>query len=115
MKSFSSKYLYHVCVLYSNEEAARYLETYKAYENKPPDILKERVESDTTARVKMLHHIIITSLMLISQAIECLTSVKKINKSNAAMLIDSFKVLYCQHYCENHFLPLDDGQHCTSQ
>ena len=43
-------------VLCSNEEAARYLETYKAYENKPPDILKERVESDTTARVNILHH-----------------------------------------------------------
>ena len=44
----------------SIEEAARYLETYKAYENKPPDVLKERVESDTSgARVGhciILHH-----------------------------------------------------------
>lgn len=58
MKIFSSEYLNHICVyvLYSNEEAARYLETYKAYENKPPDILKERVESDTTARVIVLYH-----------------------------------------------------------
>ena len=101
-EKFSSK-----CVLYSNEEAARYLETYKAYENKPPDILKERVESDTTSRVNT--YIIITSLMLICQAIECLTSVKKINKSNAAMLIDSFKVFHYHYNCGNHFLSLDNG------
>lgn len=36
---------------FSNEEAARYLETYKAYENKPPDILKERTDSDFSSRV----------------------------------------------------------------
>ena len=51
-------------MLYSNEEAARYLETYKAYENKPPDILKERVESDTTGRVNVLHHYYIINLAL---------------------------------------------------
>ncbi|XP_065898392.1 DNA excision repair protein ERCC-1-like isoform X2 [Dysidea avara] len=62
---------------WSVEEAARYLETYKAYENKPPDVLKERVESDTS----------------VARAIECLTSVKKINKSNASMLVDAFKLL----------------------
>ena len=36
----------------SYEEAARYLETYKAYENKPPDLLKERVDSDFSSRVR---------------------------------------------------------------
>jgi len=46
----------------SSEEAARYLETYKAYENKPPDILKERVESDTTGRVNVLHFYYIITL-----------------------------------------------------
>lgn len=37
---------------YSYEEAGRYLETYKAYENKPPDLLMERVDSDFTSRVR---------------------------------------------------------------
>lgn len=35
----------------SPEEAARYLETYKAYENKPPDLIMERVDSDFSSRV----------------------------------------------------------------
>ena len=35
----------------SYEEAGRYLETYKAYENKPPDSLMERVDSDFSSRV----------------------------------------------------------------
>ena len=39
-------------VICSYEEAGRYLETYKAYENKPPDLLMERVESDFTSRVR---------------------------------------------------------------
>lgn len=40
------------CVPCSYEEAGRYLETYKAYENKPPDLLMERVDSDFTSRVR---------------------------------------------------------------
>lgn len=39
------------CALPSPEEAGRYLETYKAYEQKPPDLLKERVEQDFLSRV----------------------------------------------------------------
>ena len=39
-----------VCV-HSYEEAGRYLETYKAFENKPPDILMERTDSDFLSRV----------------------------------------------------------------
>ncbi|XP_042653232.1 DNA excision repair protein ERCC-1 isoform X2 [Tyto alba] len=35
---------------WSPEEAGRYLETYKAYEQKPPDLLKERVEQDFLSR-----------------------------------------------------------------
>lgn len=41
---------YIVCISY--EEAARYLETYKAYENKPPDMIMERIDSDSTSRVR---------------------------------------------------------------
>uniref|UniRef100_A0A8C5TPL0 ERCC1-like central domain-containing protein n=1 Tax=Malurus cyaneus samueli TaxID=2593467 RepID=A0A8C5TPL0_9PASS len=38
----------------SPEEAARYLETFKSYEQKPPDLLKERVEHDFLSRVSGL-------------------------------------------------------------
>ena len=46
------------CVPCSYEEAGRYLETYKAYENKPPDLLMERVDSDFTSRVRLQMHVI---------------------------------------------------------
>ena len=35
----------------SYEEAGRYLETYKSFENKPPDMLMERIDSDFFSRV----------------------------------------------------------------
>ena len=41
-----------ICLLLNSaEEAGRYLETYKAYENKPADSLKEKVEQDFLSRV----------------------------------------------------------------
>lgn len=61
---------------WSFEEGARYLETYKAYENKPPDLIKERVDSDFSSRVT-----------------ESLTTVKKISKTDAGTLINSFKTM----------------------
>lgn len=43
----------------SPEEAGRYLETYKSYENKPADLLKEHVEKDYLSKVDYctLHYI----------------------------------------------------------
>ncbi|XP_032872866.1 DNA excision repair protein ERCC-1, partial [Amblyraja radiata] len=38
-------------LVWSVEETARYLETYKMYENKPADILKEKVEQDYISKV----------------------------------------------------------------
>lgn len=61
---------------WSNEEAARYLETYKAYENKPPDLLMERVESD-----------------FFSRATDSLTTVKKVNKTDVGTLLTTFKTM----------------------
>ena len=40
---------------HSYEEAGRYLETYKAFENKPPDMLMERIDSDFSSRVSDHH------------------------------------------------------------
>ncbi|KAM6228826.1 DNA excision repair protein ERCC-1 [Spheniscus humboldti] len=75
------KELAKVCILadctllvaWSPEEAGRYLETYKAYEQKPPDLLKERVEQDFFSRMT-----------------DCLTSVKSVNKTDALSLLTTF-------------------------
>ncbi|NWI32431.1 ERCC1 protein, partial [Sula dactylatra] len=75
------KELAKVCILtdctllvaWSPEEAGRYLETYKAYEQKPPDLLKERVEQDFLSRMT-----------------DCLTSVKSVNKTDALSLLTTF-------------------------
>ncbi|KAM9589012.1 DNA excision repair protein ERCC-1-like isoform 2-T2 [Morphnus guianensis] len=60
-------------VAWSPEEAGRYLETYKAYEQKPPDLLKERVEQDFLSRMT-----------------DCLTSIKSVNKTDALSLLTTF-------------------------
>lgn len=75
------KELAKMCVLadctlilaWSPEEAGRYLETYKAYELKPPDLLRERVEPGYVARVT-----------------DCLTSVKSVNRTDALSLLSTF-------------------------
>ncbi|XP_069631664.1 DNA excision repair protein ERCC-1-like [Haliaeetus albicilla] len=63
-------------VAWSPEEAGRYLETYKAYEQKPPDLLKEPVEQD-----------------FLSWMTDCLTSVKLVNKMDALSLLTTFGLL----------------------
>jgi len=61
-----------VCA-WSPEECARYLETYKSYESKPADAIRERVERDPLSR---LH--------------AALTQVKGVNKTDVATLAQSF-------------------------
>lgn len=58
---------------WSPEEAGRYLETYKAYEQKPADLLMEKLEQDFVSRVT-----------------ECLTTVKSINKTDSQTLLTTF-------------------------
>jgi DNA excision repair protein ERCC-1 len=60
---------------WSPEEAARYLETLKAYENKPADLIRERYEDDYLGRVT-----------------EVLTSVRTINKTDIMNLLSTFGV-----------------------
>lgn len=57
----------------SPEEAGRYLETYKAYEQKPADLLMEKLEQDFVSRVT-----------------ECLTTVKSVNKTDSQTLLTTF-------------------------
>ncbi|KAF9192481.1 ssDNA endonuclease and repair protein rad10 [Haplosporangium sp. Z 767] len=58
---------------WSNEEAARYIETFKAYENKAPDAIKERVEND-----------------YLSKLTDCLTQIQSINKTDVITLSSTF-------------------------
>ncbi|XP_076857765.1 DNA excision repair protein ERCC-1 [Brachyhypopomus gauderio] len=78
------KELARICVLadctlilaWSPEEAGRYLETYKSYEKKPADLLKEQVEKDYLSKVT-----------------DCLTTVKSINKTDSITLLSTFSSL----------------------
>ncbi|XP_031434294.1 DNA excision repair protein ERCC-1 [Clupea harengus] len=58
---------------WSPDEAGRYLETYKSYEKKPADVLKEQVEKDYLSKVT-----------------DCLTTVKSVNKTDAVTLLSTF-------------------------
>lgn len=77
----SLKELARICIMadctlilaWSPEEAGRYLETYKSYENKPADLLKEHVEKDYLSKVT-----------------DCLTTIKSVNKTDAITLLSTF-------------------------
>ncbi|XP_056648668.1 DNA excision repair protein ERCC-1 [Diorhabda sublineata] len=78
------KNLTRICILadltlilaWSPEEAGKIIETYKIYENKPAESIKEKGEASPYLRL-----------------IQVLTSVRSINKSDAMALIDKFKTL----------------------
>lgn len=58
---------------WSAEEAGRILETYKTLEDKPPDLIMEKNNPDPHSKL-----------------VEALTSVKSVNKTDAATLIAAF-------------------------
>ncbi|XP_078515435.1 DNA excision repair protein ERCC-1 [Lissotriton helveticus] len=78
---FALKELAKICILadctlilaWSAEEAGRYLETYKSYEQKPADVLKEKVDQDFMSKVT-----------------DCLTTVKSVNKTDCTTLLSTF-------------------------
>lgn len=75
------KELARICIMadctlvlaWSPEEAGRYLETYKSYEKKPADLLKEQVEKDYLSKVT-----------------DCMTTVRSINRTDAITLLSTF-------------------------
>ena len=75
------KQLMRICILseltlmlaWSQEEAGKILETYKAYENKPPDMIMEKSNPDPHAKL-----------------VDALTTVKSVNKTDAITLISVF-------------------------
>eukprot|EP00656_Telonema_subtile_P038413 TRINITY_DN4325_c0_g1_i4.p1 TRINITY_DN4325_c0_g1~~TRINITY_DN4325_c0_g1_i4.p1 ORF type:complete len:140 (-),score=32.13 TRINITY_DN4325_c0_g1_i4:149-568(-) len=60
-------------LVWSAEEAARYLETYKAYEHKPADMIKAKVDPSYFA-----------------QLTDVLTSIRSINKTDVYTLASTF-------------------------
>lgn len=66
---------HHHAAPFSNEEAARYIEAYKSFEHKPPDIIKERVNND--------------HMSLLNAS---LTSVRGVNKTDVITLATNFGV-----------------------
>ncbi|KAJ0178930.1 hypothetical protein K1T71_005705 [Dendrolimus kikuchii] len=78
------KNLTRICLLtdmtlmlaWSPEEAAKIIENYKIYENKPPDRIMEKVENDPHQKV-----------------INALSSIKPVNKTDAMTLIKNFGTL----------------------
>ncbi|XP_069089001.1 DNA excision repair protein ERCC-1 isoform X2 [Pleurodeles waltl] len=78
---FALKELAKICILadctlilaWTAEEAGRYLETYKSYEQKPADVLKEKVDQDFMSKVT-----------------DCLTTVKSVNKTDCTTLLSTF-------------------------
>ena len=61
---------------WSVEEAAAILETYKLFENKPPDMIMEKSGSEPHEKI-----------------IEALTSAKSVNRTDAVTLLGTFKTL----------------------
>jgi len=61
---------------WSFDEVARYLETYKMFENKPATIIKERIETD-----------------YLSQLSEFLTNIRSVNKNDVVNLATDFRSL----------------------
>ncbi|KAG0245894.1 restriction endonuclease type II-like protein [Mortierella sp. GBAus27b] len=58
---------------WSNEEAARYIETFKAFENKAPDAIMERIDND-----------------YLSKLTDSLTQVQSVNKTDVVTLVSTF-------------------------
>ncbi|ORY46500.1 DNA repair protein rad10 [Rhizoclosmatium globosum] len=64
---------YTLFLAWSAEEAGRYIETFKAFEYKSPDMIKERVETDNFSKLT-----------------DCLVQVKSINKTDVLTLVSNF-------------------------
>jgi len=65
----------------SIEEAGQYISTFKQFEHKPPDLIKERVDKDYDALLRT-----------------ALTSINKVNKTDVETLRSSLGVCHIYHH-----------------
>ncbi|XP_077974153.1 DNA excision repair protein ERCC-1-like [Styela clava] len=77
---------------FSNEEAGTYLETFKAYRNKPADLIQTKIKKEFTARLA-----------------ETLSSVKSVNSTDAHTLLSNYKNLSNVAKATEHDLALLPG------
>ncbi|TRM69957.1 restriction endonuclease type II-like protein [Schizophyllum amplum] len=69
-----------VIVAFSVEEAGHYLSTFKQFEHRPPDLIKERIDKDYNAVLR-----------------SALTSISRVNKTDVETLRSSFGVRAFSH------------------
>lgn len=134
----SLKHLTRVCLLtdltlmlaWSYDEAGKIIETYKVYEHKPPDLIMEKIDSDPHVKVIIVFICeksaigislnqrpfenvrVYVSLQIASylfQLVSALTSVRSVNKTDAAMLLNNFGSLEKIIKASNHELCLCPG------
>jgi len=82
--------------IYSSEEAGRYLETYKAFEHKPPDLIMEKIENDYLSKVNLsifpnFKEHTLTKLYF-TQLTHCMTHIRSVNKTDVVTLASTFGV-----------------------
>nr|CAG4652104.1 EOG090X0BTB [Triops cancriformis] len=63
-------------VAWSPEEAGKMIETYKIFEHKPPDLIMEKPDTNSSAKV-----------------VDALTTIKSVNRTDAATLLSNFHTL----------------------
>ena len=87
----------------STEEAGRYLETFKAYEHKPADMIKGRVNPDYMSQVQVRHpqkkggragrsRALHWGGRHVGQLTDTLTSIRSVNKTDVVTLASTFGV-----------------------
>ena len=69
----STSHIWTILCAWSFQEAARYIETLKAYENNSAELIKEKIQDDATA-----------------QFISFLTHIRSVNKTDATTLGNTF-------------------------
>ncbi|CAG0887348.1 unnamed protein product [Cyprideis torosa] len=77
---------------WSAEEAGKILETYKAFENKPPDMIMEKQESDSLSKV-----------------LDALTTVRSVNRPDAMAVMNAFGSLEKMPISERDSMDFEGG------
>lgn len=98
------KHLTRICLLadltlmlaWTPEEAGKIIETYKLFENRSPDFIMEKSETDNYQKVKEVkanREIVFNIFYFLNQVVNALTSIKSVNKTDAMTLLTNFGTL----------------------
>lgn len=95
------KHLTRICFLadltlvlaWNAEEAGKIVETYKLFENRPPDLIMERSEQYPHQKVDYVNYVILNNLLSfcgLKQLVGALSNIKPVNKTDAITLLQSY-------------------------